>query len=768
MADFDWQTRVYSITDKENEIVYVGEAQINPPNGYKPSGAGAYYSKREDIFFLSENMVTKTGAAIKSDSKGTFLGIFENGYANGPVILTDKNSPLRFTPFCKEGVASLYALVQMDDHEEYFISQLDENSNFTGKTIHYKKGRFYLENRTEFCNPTTPIREIICDWDYKPFYYNFKPNPISLNKAIRPLNVTSVSLKGTPYYSFDGGAQINSKKLKTYTYDDDTNIEYFKEDANGYGVTPIGNNALYVGEFKNNKTNGLGCISYGNGNKYIGFVSEDTPHGLGVLVTDQETVFSNFRTGYRYGLTFEFANDVLYIKVYHDLLGREPKHDYFEVDLKTFNIKKYSTTGSLLEDIPFEESETPVKELTPEDKMSPRLKKILEDYEYEFDSNEDLIITKCHLKKKVIMVPSPVVYVRPHTFENLPVEKIIFSDSVTHVNNEAIYNCKNLKEIEFSKSMTSINTDITNKLTTKAIAIPKNIEFISSAFRYCKINKAFIKNPECKFLPDSFPPGCKIYLDGKLLTQKEKQELTRRPVSGRTILNTKSKPKSSAPKKVTTKKDTSLIKQIKRKYSFWGKVKDFFKELPSTIAGIFAIPFKIGIPKLDWLALFITLIGVTSVVLGLTGVLDKIIWTAEFNPSFGYNFNMSGGVFEFMTETVDDFSKFILYGILLFIATVILWIIDLLLIIVLFIVSLIWLLIQFIGQVTLLYLIPIIVPILLFFRLKGTNENNTKFVTGCLVVSILALVSYFIAIIIIKNTGADPLVQFIIGFNKLK
>ena len=121
-----------------------------------------------------------------------------------------------------------------------------------------------------------------------------------------------------------------------------------------------------------------------------------------------------------------------------------------------------------------------------------------------------------------------------------------------------------------------------------------------------------------------------------------------------------------------------------------------------------------------------------------------------------------------MTETVDDFSKFILYGIWLFIATVILWIIDLLLIIVLFILSLIWLLLQFIGQVALLYLIPIIVPILLFFRLKGTNENNTKFVTGCLVVSILALLTYFIAIIIIKNTGADPLVQFIIGFNKLK
>ena len=767
MADFDWQTRVYSITDKENEIVYIGEAQIKTTKDYEPSGAGAYYSKKEGIFFLSENMVTKTGAAIKSDQKGTFLGIFENGYANGPVILTDKNKPLRFTPFCKEGQASLYALVQMDNHDEYFISQLDENSNFTGKTIHYKMGRFYLENRPEFSNPTKPIKEIICDWDYKPFYYSFKPTPIALNTAIRPLNVTSVSLKGIPYYSFNGGAQSKSKKIKTYTLDDPTNIEYFKDDANGYGVTPIGNNGLYVGEFKDNKTNGLGCISYSNGNKYVGFVSEDTPHGLGVLVSDNEIVFSSFLTGYRHGLTFEFVNDLLYIKVYQDLLGREPKHDYFEVDLKTFNIKKYSTTGTLLEDIPFEASQESVKELTPEDKMSPRLKKILEDYEYEFNSNEELIITKCHLKKKTIMVPHPVVHVRPHTFENLPVEKIIFSDSVKNVNNEAIYNCKNLKEIEFSKSMESISSDVTNKLTTKSIVIPKNISVISSAFRYCKIDKAFIKNPECKFINDSFPPGCKIYLDGRLLTQKEKQELTKRRISGRPTINKISKV-TPTPKKVTTKKDNSLVKKIKRKYSFWGKVKDFFKELPSTIAGIFALPFKIGVPKLDWLALFITLVGVTAVVLGLTGVLDKIIWTAEFNPSFGYSFNMSGGVFEYMTENVGNLSEFILYGIWLFLATVVLWIIDIILIVVLFVLSLLWLLIQAIGQFALLYLIPIIVPVLLFFRLKRTNENNTNFVKGCLVVSILALITYFVAIIIIKNTNADPLVQYALTIINLK
>ena len=339
MADFDWETRVYSITDKENEAVYVGEAKINVHEGYVPSGAGAFYSKKDNILLVSEDMVNKTGIGIKADSNETMLGILKDGYINGPAIFAKKDAPLILTPFCMEDKINKYAYIQMDNFEEYFICQLDDSGAFTGKTIHYKMGRFYLEMREKYNVETTPIREIECSWDYKPFYSSFMASPIDLNKPIRPLNVTSVSLKGKPYYKFAGGAQTNSKKLKTYTLEDYSNIEYFQDDANGYGVSPINKGDMYIGEFINNRASGLGCISYTNGSKYVGFIDSASPHGLGLLVNNKEIVFSSFLTGLRHGLTIEFVQNSMFIKVYQDLLGRDPAHDYFEINLKTFNIK---------------------------------------------------------------------------------------------------------------------------------------------------------------------------------------------------------------------------------------------------------------------------------------------------------------------------------------------------------------------------------------------------------------------------------------------
>ena len=77
MADFDWENIVHSITFKDEDAIYVGEAKIVATEGYKPNGAGAFYSKKDNILLVSEDMVDKNGAAIKADSKETALGILK-------------------------------------------------------------------------------------------------------------------------------------------------------------------------------------------------------------------------------------------------------------------------------------------------------------------------------------------------------------------------------------------------------------------------------------------------------------------------------------------------------------------------------------------------------------------------------------------------------------------------------------------------------------------------------------------------------------------
>ena len=769
MANFDWNTRVYSINDKKQDLIYVGEARLESIKGYQPFGAGVLYDKRGEQIIISESLPDITGATIKSNSIQTTLGIYQKGELTGPAILSDITG-VTLSPFSNKDNKPIKAIVKIPNSEEYFISQIDDNGVMTGKTIHYKLGRFYLEYRNTYDVETTPIKEIECSWDFRSPGFSYPIKKMEEDRAIRPVNVTSVSLNGKPYYKFEGGAQIASKKLITDTYDDGTNIEYIREEANGYGVCPLVNGSMYAGEFKKNKAHGMGCISYENGNKYVGNVSLNLPGGPGMLVTNDEIAYSSFYIGLKSSLTFEFTNDNLYIKVY-GTTNKLLKHDFFEINLNTFDIKRYSNLHEFKEDIPFSESNTPVKELSFLDKLHPDTKKSLEEYEYTINDKDEITVTKCNSQRKIISVPGVIKYIKRRTFENLPVQEIVFPDSVIDIEGGAIYNCNKLKNIEFGKGITKISTDITNKLTTRAIIIPKNVTFVAQSFRYCRFDKVYIKNPDCIFFADSFPKGCKIYLDGELVDEKTIKKASKAKDFRNKQISKKSIQRGT--NSTTTKEENPVTKEllnkmIKKKYSPWTKIKNFFKELPSNLAGIFTIPFKKGVPTFDFIALVITLIGITSVVLGLTGVLDKIVWTVTFNSAFGYSFNMSSTVFEFMTENVNNFSTFILYGIWLFLLTVILWIIDLVLVIILFIISLLWLLIQSIGQVALLYLIPIASPILLFLRLKYSSKNNDNFIKICLVLSLLTLLAYIIGIIIIKNTNATPLVEFIIGFNKLK
>ena len=111
MANFDWNTRVYSINDKKQDLIYVGEARLESIKGYQPFGAGVLYDKRGEQIIISESLPDITGATIKSNSIQTTLGIYQKGELTGPAILSDITG-VTLSPFSNKDNKPIKAIVK--------------------------------------------------------------------------------------------------------------------------------------------------------------------------------------------------------------------------------------------------------------------------------------------------------------------------------------------------------------------------------------------------------------------------------------------------------------------------------------------------------------------------------------------------------------------------------------------------------------------------------------------------------------------------------
>ena len=146
------------------------------------------------------------------------------------------------------------------------------------------------------------------------------------------------------------------------------------------------------------------------------------------------------------------------------------------------------------------------------------------------------------------------------------------------------------------------------------------------------------------------------------------------------------------------------------------------------------------------LSILPTLLMITYLILLVTGVMDQITFSSSsFSGTlFGYDFELSGLMANWLENTDHGFFSAITLGIIQVVLILVGFILDLIIHLAFLILAILWFVFILIFSMCLYYVFPVAIAVLTIIHFFRSDEDN-KLVTGiCMGVSIICCISYFL------------------------
>lgn len=202
-------------------------------------------------------------------------------------------------------------------------------------------------------------------------------------------------------------------------------------------------------------------------------------------------------------------------------------------------------------------------------------------------------------------------------------------------------------------------------------------------------------------------------------------------------------------KKYKKKKSFNIIKSIK---GFFINVGGWFKGIGkglksgfrSTVDGTLNVMEDLTVGDIV-LGILPVLIMVTYLILLVTGVMDQITFSFNFNGTlFGYNFELSGMFADWLESTDHGFFSAITLGLIQVILIVIGFVLDLVIHLLFLISALLWVLIIFIFSMCFYYVFPVAISVWLIVNCFRVDSDKKTLAVICMLIGVICCVLYFL------------------------
>ena len=196
-------------------------------------------------------------------------------------------------------------------------------------------------------------------------------------------------------------------------------------------------------------------------------------------------------------------------------------------------------------------------------------------------------------------------------------------------------------------------------------------------------------------------------------------------------------------------------KKVKRKknINIFNAIGGFFKKLGKNIKNGIKSMVNGILDVCEGLSLWDILLGIvpalvmiTYVILLVTGVMDKITFSSSnFDGTlFGYNFELSGLMANWLENTDHGFFSAITLGLIQIILIVVGFVLDLVLHLLFLVLAILWFILILIFSMCFYYIFPIAIAVWSIINFFRVDDDKKLLVGICMAISVICCVSYFI------------------------
>jgi len=209
------------------------------------------------------------------------------------------------------------------------------------------------------------------------------------------------------------------------------------------------------------------------------------------------------------------------------------------------------------------------------------------------------------------------------------------------------------------------------------------------------------------------------------------------------------KKKEVKEKKVKKKKHFNLFKSIR---GWFCSIGSFFKSLGKSLKrgvrniadGVLDVFGDLTVGDIV-LGILPVLVMVTYLILLLTGVMDQITFSSNFNGTlFGYDFELSGLFADWLENTDHGFFSAITLGLIQVILIVIGFVLDLVIHLLFLVLALVWVLIIFIFSMCFYYVFPVAIAIWLIVNCFRVDSDKKVLAVTCMLIGVICCALYFL------------------------
>lgn len=795
--------KVYKRKMDDDKWLYFGEMSEDK----KPMNIGLFFSRKGDSagsFMMMEkvtDLLNGAGMCIFSSPRRSIhsVGYCLNGWQIGPQLMVNKHKDLCCCVLNDKGNKTGFAIDITP--KKYVIYQCYGDGKESYRCVACENGILYFYDSRRRKNKYIQIFDTNENCTF--LHGELEIEDFIEEKAIMPTKVIKHRAKS---FTVSGGVQTYKlgDRIKS-EYD-----EYFKElkysesFPSGYGIKYY-DNAYFFGNFNSEgKREKAGCLRKNN-NAYMGNFYGDALYGPVLTIEDSITRLCSYDNGKKNGTYFEYHEDCLFIK---SKVGNEEGTIGYKIYLDSFDVEEIDLTNNTVlrsADFPFKEND--VESLMQESEKNKELD-ILNSLGLDYDDYEELEIFNYVIENKQIKILSlkePTNYLNipkcakilaPRAFgdESLcgEITTVNIREGVIEIGEDCFAGCKKLYKISMGKNVKEIKKGAFKGAGFVRVDFDSSTKIIrAEAFAECEnLRKAYGIANDCKIDPTAFPKWCEI------VTEKDIEDSIKRAIQGCSPLykfgdfiagifkkkkkkikitpgeEKKIKEEVEQEKKSTKAKEKKDKKEIKKRYnsSFGEKIQDVLRVLAlpftyigkgvvwlfSCIGGFFARMFKgiggfLGSMEITkervLMALpFILLLGYTifAFVYGVDNL--EALDTSKVMYD-GYDWKLSGAASSWMEETDHNFFTAITLGLIQIIFIVVGFVLDIVLTVVIFVLGFILMILAGILKFIVMELLPLAIMVVYLVMLKLSYKSSKGFILGCMLLSLVIGIVYYIVLL---------------------
>jgi len=574
---------------------------------YVTAGTGMYYYPQDKFFRFMEDHdhSSYNGMYFQrsiSDEYGNYFqaGFAENGKHIGPHLFFKKSNKAAYKNEKFEMIFSVLNENSLDEGPSIAIypdNTFDIIKYVNGQPfdirIRFGFGKLYLERAGE----SGSIDILDCGWKFEPIYVDISPEYCFgfEGYGIKPSRTGSEKINGSYSHLYYGAVMTYGQQQEYYFKN---NKHVFINEVYRYGIVEFAGDCKYFGEIKANGKDGdyyrhgFGCYR-GNGECYLGYYKYSERSYWGILQKKDCTYFAQFENKKMEGLVFEKRADKLIIATYKQ--GKRVSN-YYEIDNDTFDVVERDEKGNIKNRASFSEPKNKEVELTKEDKISPNVKMLLQNYNlsYVIEDNLDIYVTGSTLPKEKVVnlfIPDCVKGIKSEAFAGYnKLRRVSILGSISYIGDGAFRDCDNIEEVELPNLIDTIGPYTFTSKRLENIKIPYHVSLIKDyAFSECKnLRYAKVENNECVIEKYAFPAELD-YLNGKNTPEgnpKVKAKAAKRKKKNDKIVEKIKKQAKRKEKAEAAKAKTGAVFRRVGEF-FTGDIVKFFSIIGGFFVGIF-------------------------------------------------------------------------------------------------------------------------------------------------------------------------------------